>query len=91
LQHRSAERLHAELDALVARIPRDGSAGGADVERFGGLAALLAALYRPHMRVENELVFPAAARVLSAAEIRALGEEMRARRRLLLQRLPMTR
>lgn len=91
LQHRSAERLHAELDALVARLPRDGSARGAEVDRFGGLVALLAALYRPHIRVENELIFPAAARVLPAEEILALGEEMRARRRLLLQRLHPTR
>lgn len=85
-QHGEAERIHAEFDALVASMPRDGSADARDVDRFGELIAMLCALYRPHIRVENELVFPVAARVLSAQDIQQLGAEMRARRQVLLQR-----
>jgi hypothetical protein len=55
------------------------------------LVAQLTALYRPHIRLENELVFPVAARILPASEIQALGEEMRARRRLILQKLEASR
>lgn len=84
-QHRTAEQTHTEFDELVARFPRDGSADAKDLDRFTELVASLTTLYRPHMRLENELVFPVAASVLPASEIQALGEEMRARRRLILQ------
>lgn len=90
-QHRSAEQMHAEFDELVARIPRDGSAEAKDMDRFGEIVADLTSLYRPHIRLENELVFPVAASVLRAEEIQALGEEMRARRRHLLQKLEASR
>ena len=90
-QHRTAEQTHAEFDELVARCPRDGSADAKESDRFGELVAQLTALYRPHIRLENELVFPVAARILPASEIQALGEEMRARRRLILQKLEASR
>lgn len=90
-QHRRAEQIHAEFDGLIERIPRDGSAEAKDLDHFNELVADLAALYRPHIRIENELVFPVAASVLTSNEIQALGEEMRARRRHLLQRLEAAR
>jgi hemerythrin-like domain-containing protein len=86
-QHRSAEKLHSELDAFVATLPRDGSADSRELDCFGGLVASLCTLYRPHIVLENNVVFPVAARVLPAGEVQALGEEMRARRRDILQRL----
>lgn len=88
LQHRTAEHLHTEFDALVARIPRDGSTEMRDIDRFAELVTGLTALYRPHIHTENEIVFPVAARVLPAADIQALGMEMRSRRQFLLQRHP---
>lgn len=84
-EHRTAEALHGEFDALVLLTPRDGSADLKQVDRLGELTAHLAALYRPHIRVENEIVFPAAARVLTPHELSSLGAEMRERRRHLLQ------
>lgn len=86
-QHRSAEDLHSEFDAFVATLPRDGSADARELDCFGGLVAYLTTLYRPHIMLENNVVFPVAARVLPAGEIHALGEEMRARRKDILQRL----
>lgn len=41
--------------------------------------------------LENNFVFPVAARVLPASEIQALGQEMRARRKDILQRLEASR
>jgi hemerythrin-like domain-containing protein len=84
-QHRRAEVIHAEFESLLASMPREGSDGAGHLQRFRELVVALTALYRPHIRVENEVVFPVAARVLPAAEIQALGEEMRARRQFLFQ------
>ena len=39
-------------------------------------------LYRRHIKVEDEEVFPAASRVLSAADLEAVGREMAGRRKV---------
>lgn len=86
-QHRTAEQLHAEFDEFVSTLPRDGSADTRELDCFGELVSGLIMLYRPHIQLENNFVFPIAGRVLPANEIQALGEEMRARRKDILQRL----
>ena len=86
-QHRTAEQLHAEFDELVVSLPRDGSADAKDLDRFSEVVTELTTLYRPHILLENNFVFPIAAEVLPASEIQALGEEMRARRKDILQSL----
>jgi pyridoxamine 5'-phosphate oxidase len=90
-QHRRGEQLHAEFDQLVGILPRDGSAEAKDVDRFNEVVTGLTTLYRPHILLENNFVFPLAAEVLPASEIQALGEEMRARRKDILQRLEASR
>lgn len=84
-QHRTAEQLHAQFDAFVSTLPRDGSADSRELDTFSGLVADLTSLYRPHIMLENNLVFPIAARVLPANEIQMLGQEMRARRQDILK------
>ena len=84
-QHRAAEAAHAEFDALTGRLPHDGSARAEDLDRYAELAAALGDLYRPHIRVEDELVFPVAARVIPPPVLALVGEEMRARRRDILR------
>ena len=90
-QHRRAEKLHSEFDRLVGSLPRDGSADAKELDRFNELVAELTTLYRPHILLENNFVFPVAAEVLPASEIQALGEEMRARRKDILQKLEASR
>jgi hemerythrin-like domain-containing protein len=90
-QHRSAEHLHAQIDELVGNLRRDGSAEEKELDRFGDMVAELTTLYRPHILLENNFVFPVAARVLPVSEIQALGEEMRNRRRDMLQKLEKLR
>ncbi len=90
-QHRTAEQLHAEFDELVGCLPRDGSADAKELDRFNELVSELTTLYRPHILLENNFVFPVAARVLAASEIHTLGEEMRDRRRDILQKLGASR
>ena len=90
-QHRTAEQFHAEFDELVESLPRDGSADAKDLECFSEVVTELTTLYRPHILLENNFVFPVAARVLPASEIQALGEEMRVRRKDILQKLRVSR
>jgi hemerythrin-like domain-containing protein len=90
-QHRTAEQLHAQFDELVGSLPRDGSADAKDLDCFSDLVTELTTLYRPHILLENNFVFPVAAEVLPASEIQALGEEMRARRKDILQKLVAAR
>jgi hemerythrin-like domain-containing protein len=89
-QHRTAEQLHLEFDNLIARLPRDGSADSHDLDSFNELTTELTSFYRPHIELENNLVFPVAQRVLSPAEIHAIGQEMRERRRDILPRVQFT-
>lgn len=79
-QHRRAEALHAQFDQLFESLPRDGSAERRTLDLLSDQASELSSLYRPHIMLENQLVFPTAARILQADELRLLGEEMRARR-----------
>jgi hemerythrin-like domain-containing protein len=90
-QHRGAEKLHLEFDEFVLSLPRDGSADARELDCFSELAAELTTLYRPHILLENNFVFPIAGRVLPASEIQALGAEMRARRRDILGKLEVAR
>jgi hemerythrin-like domain-containing protein len=83
-EHRVAEGVHAEFDELVGWLPRDGSAGVKEIYLFNELVAELADLYRPHIRVEDEIVFPTAARVIPPDALSIIGREMRARRGELL-------
>lgn len=86
-QHRTAEELHKQFDNFVLTLPRDGSADTRELDCFSEMVAELVAFYRPHIFMENNLVFPIAGRVLPASEIHALGEEMRERRKDILQKL----
>ena len=86
-QHRAAEKLHAAFDKFVLTLPRDGSAEAKELDCFSSLVAELTTLYRPHILLENNFVFPIAGRVLPASEFQGLGEEMRARRKDILQKL----
>lgn len=89
-QHRVLGQLHCEFETLAADIQRDCSCQTTKIERLDALVAALCALYRPHMRIEDELVFPAAARLLLPSDIHAIGEEMQARRRLNLQKVAIS-
>jgi hemerythrin-like domain-containing protein len=77
--HRRMERLWAEIREPLAAI-RDGN--GAELVR--DLALRFQALYLPHIEREERELLPAAARLLTAEQIRRLGASMAARRGLRL-------
>lgn len=80
--HEAADRSHREVDALVARWLEAGTLDAPSARRLQDLLTALQAIYRDHIAVEDEHVFPLAADVLSKAEIAGLGKEMAVRRGL---------
>jgi hemerythrin-like domain-containing protein len=86
-QHRTAERLHQDFARIVETLPRTCDAGERQIAHMGEVVAAICGFHRHHMRIEDEIVFPAAARVLSPEDLRRIAEEMRARRRVTLWRL----
>lgn len=80
--HERADRLHARADGLVEAWLRDGSLSAEQFTELGSILAALRELYREHIHVEEDEVFPLAARLLSSPDLSAVGSEMRARREL---------
>jgi len=78
--HRWAVPLHAEVDRLGAQYLSTGSLSAPEVDTFREAVVRLAVMYKLHITVEDECVFPLAARMLSDADKLAIAEEMAGRR-----------
>jgi hemerythrin-like domain-containing protein len=79
-EHRWATALHEAIERLGARYLTEGSLLGPEVDEFREAARNLASMYKRHIAVEDEWIFPWAARVLSDAEKSAIAGEMASRR-----------
>jgi hemerythrin-like domain-containing protein len=80
--HTEADERHRAVDAAVRRWLADGAL---DPNALTGLRRHLAALrsiYDAHIAIEDRELFPAAGRALSVSDIRDIGREMAARRKL---------
>ena len=80
--HERADACHAEANALASRWLSEGTLSAAETNRLSKLLETLVAIYREHIAIEDSRVFPAAAAVLPANELEAVGREMAARRGL---------
>lgn len=83
--HRWAERQHADVDVICRRWLAAGRLTMGDRQRLcgtsnNGIIEPLLRFYEHHLKLEEDEVFPVAASVLSAADIKAIGREMAARR-----------
>lgn len=78
--HARAADWHDEVDDLGCRWLEAGALDAADAQRFVDVLEGLSAMYQRHIAVEETEVFPAAAAELTAEELKAVGEEMAARR-----------
>jgi hemerythrin-like domain-containing protein len=78
--HADANEHHAAVDVLVRRWLDRGRLEPSDVSELAKRLSELHRIYRAHIAVEDGELFPAAARVLSADDLRAIGTEMAARR-----------
>lgn len=84
--HDEADTHHAEVDRLVRRWMADDGLPSSDLAQLRDRLARLQALYGDHIIVEDQQVFPVAARVLDREQIERIGGEMAARRNVRLAR-----
>lgn len=79
-EHRRADSLHADVAALGNKCLQFGSLAESEAQRFREAVAELASMYKEHIRIEDDEVFPVAGRALSEQEKRAIANEMASRR-----------
>jgi len=81
-QHQDLDVVHARFDELIDIAGPEPGPGQIDVDELELTVGEMLGIYRPHIQMENEIVYPEAARILSPGELLAVGQEMRARRGL---------
>jgi hemerythrin-like domain-containing protein len=70
--HLLAGSVHAEVENLGQRYLEAGSFESSGVEAFRKATASLISIYKQHLSIEDDLVFPLAARWLSSADKAAI-------------------
>jgi iron-sulfur cluster repair protein YtfE (RIC family) len=78
--HRRADSLHARVAILGNQCLEKGPLSPSEGGEFRHAVAQLASIYKRHIHIEDELVFPIAARVLSQTDKAIIATEMSARR-----------
>ena len=78
--HRKADALHAEVDALGIQCLDQRYLPSREAGRLRKAVGELASIYGEHIKIEDELVFPAAKRTLSVTDRSAIAAEMASRR-----------
>lgn len=81
-QHQDLDIVHAKFDELIDIAGPEPALGQLDVDELELTVGELLGIYRPHIQMENEIIYPEAARILSPDQLLAVGAEMRARRGL---------
>jgi hemerythrin-like domain-containing protein len=79
-EHRQSEALHKEAAELFDRWMADGALAAVDRGRLHAVIARLELIYREHIRIEEQVVFPRAAQMLDPKTVAAIGAEFRRRR-----------
>ncbi len=79
--HAHASELHASVDWLYTSWITDGVLERADQERLLSRTASLRQLYKDHIEMEENVVFPRAVEMLDGDALAAIGNEFSARRR----------
>lgn len=83
--HRRADSLHAEVDALGSKALQHGPLSPGEAARFRDAVAELGSIYKDHIRIEDDTVFPVADRTLAPTDKSAIALEMAARRNVARQ------
>jgi hemerythrin-like domain-containing protein len=78
--HEEADAHHAAVEVLGRRWLEDDRLVPEHVAELRAHLARLAALYRRHISIEDQELFPAAGRLLDSTQLREIGREMAARR-----------
>jgi hemerythrin-like domain-containing protein len=77
--HQDASQLHESVERLYKKWISTGELG-AERSELAAATQSLKRLYAEHIRLEEQVVFPRAAKVLNKKTIAAIGEEFRKRR-----------
>ena len=80
-EHSWATPLHGQVENLGQECLAKGNLSGTKAEEFRKVVASLTFMYRQHIRVEEESLFPVAERLLSPTERAAIANEMASRRK----------
>lgn len=79
-EHQFADARHAEVDDLYTHWISAGTLNDAESARLATAVDELVRMYAGHIRIEEEVVFPRAARALDPETVKAIGDEFRKRR-----------
>jgi hemerythrin-like domain-containing protein len=82
LDHRRSEPLHSRIERLGQEYLSEGRLPEAQIAEFREAVSQLSAMYLRHIAVEDNILFPAAARALSDRDKQMIAEEMAKRRAL---------
>jgi hemerythrin-like domain-containing protein len=80
--HEEANGHHAAVAVLVQRWLAEDCLSPSEARELRARLVRLQVLYQRHITVEDQELFPAAARVLDSAQLRQIGREMAARREI---------
>jgi len=83
-EHRWAAPLHAEVERLGVKYLSEGSLSREDIDRFRTAIRDLRSMYEGHIRLEDSVIFPLAARLLTERDKSAIADEMAGRRKVKL-------
>ena len=83
-EHRCAARLHEAVECIGTQYLSNGNVTAGEIADFRRSVASLAEIYTQHIRIEDELIFPMASRMLSASEKQEVANEMAGRRKVRL-------
>lgn len=79
-EHEEAGALHDEMARIYSRWMEEKELAPDDGLRLRAVALRMREIYGEHIRIEEEIVFPCAARLMAARELAAIGAEFKARR-----------
>jgi len=83
-EHSWADPLHAEVERIGVKYLRQSSLPTCEVDGFRTAIRDLRSMYERHISIEDSVVFPLAARLLSEKDRAAMAEEMADRRQVKL-------
>lgn len=78
--HRDAGRVHDAVETFYGSWIENGALADSDHQQLVSMTQRLKDLYEEHIRLEEQVVFPQAARVLNQQSLADIGNEFRIRR-----------
>jgi hemerythrin-like domain-containing protein len=81
-EHDIAEKSHHQVNSLGEKWIKQGSLSTEDARDLATALGELSVVYKKHIYIEESQIFPLASKILSNADVSAIGREMALRRNL---------